>query len=216
MKRIRLLGVRLLWVCVLMFGGMVGCNDSGDDGPDTSDIGDNDLNTVVCLGDSITFGTGIPSSQSYPSQLAGLTGKRVINAGVPGETSGSGAGRAQGLLNRHSPAFMIVLYGANDIIKGMSRAAIAENLRRIVQACKANQTIPILATITPMFGPHAVFNPSVDAANEPIRAMAKEEGVDIVDLNAAMQDPGLFNRDGLHPNAAGAALMAARFQGQVQ
>ncbi len=215
MKRNKLFGVHLVWACILVFGGMVGCNDSGDGGPDTSNIGDNDLNTVVCLGDSITFGIGIPSAQSYPSQLAGLTGKRIINAGVSGETSGGGVGRVQGQLNRHSPAFLIAMYGANDIINGLSATGAAENLRKIVQVCKANQTIPILATVTPMFGARTVFNPTIDSANEQIRAMASEEGVDVVNLNAAMQDEGLF-ADGLHPNAEGAALIAARMQAQVQ
>jgi acyl-CoA thioesterase I len=214
MKRIWYSLAKLWVVLAMVFSGAIGCNDS-DGGPDTSNIGDNDINTVVCIGDSVTFGTGLPSAQSYPAQLAGLTGKRVINSGVPGETSGSGAGRVGGQLGRHNPAFLLIIYGANDIIRGTGIDRLAANVRSMVQQAKANQTIPVVGSITPMFGARSTFNPTIDTANGLLRSVAKEEGVDYVNINSSMQDEGLF-ADGLHPTAAGASIIASKFEGQVQ
>jgi hypothetical protein len=45
---------------------------------------------ILCLGDSLTFGAGVPSEATYPKQLEALLNKNVepryevINAGVPG------------------------------------------------------------------------------------------------------------------------------------
>ena len=214
MKRIWDSLTKLLVVLAMIFSGAIGCNDS-DGGPDTSNIGDNDINTVVCIGDSVTFGSGLPSAQSYPAQLAGLTGKRVINSGVPGETSGGGAGRVGGQLGRHKPAFLLIIYGSNDIIRGVSLEELAGNIRSIVQQAKANQTIPVIGSVTPMFGVRSTFNPTIDAANQLLRTVAKEEGVDFSNFNSSMQDAGLFS-DGLHPTAAGASIIASKFEGQVQ
>ena len=38
---------------------------------------------VLCLGDSVTFGWGVPYAESYPARLAENLGVEVVNAGVP-------------------------------------------------------------------------------------------------------------------------------------
>ena len=43
--------------------------------------------TIVCFGDSLTYGTGAQPGADYPSQLSSMIGKPVINAGVPGDTT---------------------------------------------------------------------------------------------------------------------------------
>ena len=48
---------------------------------------------IVAFGDSLTHGTGASESTAYPAVLASLTGRTVINAGVPGDTTSSGLKR---------------------------------------------------------------------------------------------------------------------------
>ena len=204
------LGIPLLAVAVL-----VGCEDDGGSGSSGGDFGDNDRNVVVAMGDSITAGYGVGAADSYPVQLSAMIGRTVVNTGVNGERSIAASGRVNGVLSRYKPAYLLILYGSNDATNGGDPAATVAGLRSIVLAARANKTVPILGTIPPAFGSHAFSNPGVDALNPFIRQMAQEEGVAVADIHGALNDPALFQDDGLHPNAAGMRRIASAFAGRI-
>ncbi len=175
---------------------------------DGHDFGANDPNTVLCMGDSITAG-GFSGGAPWPARFAGLSGRVAINAGRRGETSESGAGRISSLLSRRKPGFVVIAYGANDAIRGVSLARTEQSLRSMVSRAKANQTIPILVTVLPMTGSRAIYNGRVDAINRRIREIARSEGVKLVNLHGAIRsDPDRYLVDGLHLNERGEELFA--------
>ena len=92
---------------------------------------------ILSFGDSLTFGTGAARGQSYPDQLEKLTGRRVINAGVPGELSAAGAARLPGVLDQHRPDLLVLCHGGNDILRGYASATTQRNLTRMVQTARA-------------------------------------------------------------------------------
>ena len=186
----------------------VGCDDDN-----SHDFGENNPDLYVAFGNSITYGFGLPAADSYPLQLSVMLGKTVINVGAPGETSSGGAARVNGILLRHKPGYLLVLYGANDIIHGENTDVIIANLRTIVRAAQENDTIPIIATLTPTFDLHEFMAGAIEELNELIRELAAEEGIIVADLESVFGNTADYMLDdGLHPNSDGAKLIASTFR----
>lgn len=209
MKKTRMPVVSLVVLALAAFL-IDGCEGDGGGGVG-GDVGDNDPNLILAMGDSITAGYGLAGGQAYPTQLALMIGRTVINAGVNGERAYEGASRAAGLLARYKPGYVLILYGANDATNGAEPAVTVEYLRAIITAAKTNKTIPIIGTVPPAFGSHDFSELAVEGLNPAILAMTASEGVAVANVNGALQDPALYQSDGLHPNVAGAAKVAAAF-----
>lgn len=197
-----------LLVCACLIA--VGCDSGGDgDGSSNQDFGDNDPGRVVALGDSITEGICVPAGAPYPSRLAELSGKDVVNEGLCGERSAGGASRIGGVLNRYKPGYIVILYGANDAIYGMGSEQLINNLRNMCNAAIANKTVPILATCLPMYDSHAFANGTVLSYNPLIRDLGKELGIKVVDMEKEFgTERSFLLPDGLHPSDSGNQLMA--------
>lgn len=88
---------------------------------------------VVAFGDSLTDGVGASKGQSYPEVLAGLTGLKVVNEGVSGETTVEGLQRIPSVLQQHQPKLVILMEGGNDILRNMSKARAKQNLAQMIQ-----------------------------------------------------------------------------------
>jgi acyl-CoA thioesterase-1 len=87
---------------------------------------------VLALGDSITHGTGADAAAAYPAQLAALTGWRVVNGGVPGDTAAQALERLPALLAEHRPALVIVSLGGNDFLRRLAATDTEAALRQVV------------------------------------------------------------------------------------
>lgn len=71
---------------------------------------------VVALGNSCTFGWGIPGGQTYSDRLQDILGNgyEVINAGIPGYTSYQGREFFQKDILKLKPDILLVLFAWND------------------------------------------------------------------------------------------------------
>jgi len=75
--------------------------------------------TIVCLGDSLTFGMRVREAESFPSVLGRLIGKRsdgpcVLNAGITGHTSVQTLERVDRDALVFSPRIVVLWVGTND------------------------------------------------------------------------------------------------------
>lgn len=196
--------------------GIIGCENGG--GGHDYDFGDNNPSIAVATGDSITAGCGLsnPSQEAYPTVLAAMSGKTVYNRGVSGSESGYGVSTVNSNLEQYKPGYLLILYGINDIIRGRNVQSIINNLQTMIRAAKQNKTVPIIATLTPLFGWYKAYQSLTNTLNEQIRWLASSEDVPLADLAASFDfDASYIGSDGLHPNKQGQQLIAATFCDQM-
>jgi acyl-CoA thioesterase-1 len=166
--------------------------------------------TVIFLGDSLTAGLGVPESGAFPAivgrQLAeaGLPVK-VVNAGVSGDTTTGGLERLDWMLAQE-PEVLVVGLGANDGLRGASPARIEANLDRIVERARSRGTKVLLLgmRLPPSYGEYA----ERFAAVYP-RVAARHEVPLVPFLLRGVGGRAALNQaDGIHPTAAGHAILA--------
>lgn len=99
--------------------------------------------TILAFGDSLTVGVGATGENNYPSLLSQMSGIKIINAGVSGETTSQGLMRFAEELDRTSPNLVILIEGGNDILQNQNPSQIKANLRMMIEEAKKRQ-IPIV------------------------------------------------------------------------
>ena len=159
--------------------------------------------TILAFGDSLTYGTGTTPTQSYPATLEALTGRRVINAGVPGEVSADGLKRLPGLLAEHKPDLLILIHGGNDMLRKRNLAAASNNIRAMIEMSRA-KSIPVVMLAVP--NPTLILSPAkfYEALAEDIQVP-----IDVDAISDILQYPG-NKSDAVHPNAKGYRMLAER------
>lgn len=99
---------------------------------------------ILAFGDSITYGIGADSGQSYPASLSRMSGYTVINAGLSGEITRAGLRRLPKALREHRPHLVILCHGANDILRRMPSDETKGNLEAMIKLIKAHGAEVIL------------------------------------------------------------------------
>lgn len=168
---------------------------------------------VTVLGDSITAGLGLPARDALPAQLQAALERRgvramVRGAGVSGDTSGGALARVDFSVAADT-ALCVVALGGNDLLQGADPRNTKANLRRIIDKLKTRQIKVVLAGLRapPLIG--ASYARDFTGL---FPALARETGAvyhpDFVTGVVGVQR--LMQRDGIHPNAAGARVIAER------
>jgi len=158
---------------------------------------------LLAFGDSLTYGTGANEDESYPAQLARLTGRRVVREGVPGEVSEAGLARLPAALDESRPRLLLLCHGGNDFLRRLPREKAAENVRAMVRLARS-RGIEVLLIGTPE--PGFTVTPASFYAD-----IAKEFRIPYEGevLGKILKD-GSLKSDQVHPNAKGYLLMAER------
>ncbi len=158
---------------------------------------------ILAFGDSLTYGTGADDTQSYPAVLAQLAGRRVVNAGVPGEVSGEGLARLSPLLDEHRPQLLILMHGGNDLLRKGSTEELARNLRAMVKAARSRGIAVVLVGVPApglLLSVPDLYATLAEEQRLPYEAEA---------LHTILGDHALKS-DPIHPNAEGYRQLAQR------
>jgi acyl-CoA thioesterase I len=167
--------------------------------------------TLICFGDSITAGYGLPSGQSFPDALerklsrAGYSYK-VNNQGTSGATTKDAVSSLNAVLALH-PDVVIVEFGGNDGLRGLPLDATRRNLDTVLTTL-ANAHIKVLLagiTLPPNYGPDYIQ--SFEAIFRDLAAKHHTAFAPMIYKNLA-HVPGTLQADGIHPTAKGSEIIA--------
>jgi len=164
---------------------------------------------ILAFGDSITYGTGAGEEEGYPAVLERLVGRKVINAGVAGETTAEGLARLPGLLAEARPNLVILCHGGDDMTQGVEATEIIANLRAMVRTIgEANAEVFLIAVPppAPYFQPAAFYNQIARDMKVSIEVTALSNILSRKEMRA----------EGLHPNAEGYADLAEAISKRVK
>lgn len=182
---------------------------------------------VACVGDSVTYGSGIEDrdNNSYPAQLQKMLGEDYLvgNFGKPGATLLSKGHRPYFKQEQFTDAMnfhgdiAIVHLGLNDTDPRnwpnyrdefhRDYSALLDSLR------KSNPKVRILMTLTsPITHAHKRFASSTrvwhEQIQEELKRISEIEGVELIDFHTPLYSRPDLLPDSLHPNAEGAGLIA--------
>ena len=191
----RPLGVALVWLCLL---ALAACSHAP---PPLPHLAQDDV--VLAFGDSLTYGTGVDTAQSYPAVLSQLIHRSVVSAGVPGEETAAGVARLPDELDKTQPKLLLLCLGGNDMLHKLAPATIAANLRSMVQMARQRGiAVVLIGVLEPkLFGGVPAFYAEIaNAANVPYEDEAFKK---VLFDNSKKSDP-------VHPNAAGYRIVAEK------
>lgn len=160
---------------------------------------------VLVYGDSLSAAYGMPRNAGWATLLERRLAEHrppwtVANASVSGETTAGGLARLPALLDRLAPDLVILALGANDGLRGLPAAAMADNLRAMVRLAKGRGARVLLVgmRLPPNYG-----SAYTREFQEAFVRVSKQEVVPLVPflLDGIATEPSWFQADGLHPTA---------------
>ena len=190
----------VIWIISLLF---VACSDRLELPPLASD------DVILAFGDSLTNGMGASAEESYPAVLAELSGRQVINEGIPGEVSAEGLRRLPGVLQEYQPQLLILCHGGNDLLQQLDSARMEANVRGMIRLA-LDQIIPVVLLGVPKPG---LFL----ASAEVYKNIAANTGIIFIeDLVPDILSDKALKSDTVHPNKPGYRMMVETIYKMLQ
>jgi lysophospholipase L1-like esterase len=181
---------------------------------------------VVFIGDSITANW----SSSWGGQQATFAQNNWLDVGVVGLTSSQIAAGFDAYVIDLQPQAVHILAGTNDVYPGWQLSDTANNLQTMVKKAQQHHIAVVIGTIPP-WGPGALpekADPSpqrfqrIDQLNQWIAQFAAQQDIQMVDYHSLLAAANGENYipaltvDGVHPSAAGYAVMTPHTEQALQ
>ncbi len=192
MKIIKLSGIFIISLIVLL-----GCAK-----PEIRNL-DAQGTSIICFGDSLTFGYGANPQEDYPTALGKLVRLSVVNAGVDGDTTFEALKRLEKDVLDKNPRLVIVEFCGNDFLKKISKEDTVKNLSKIIDLVQAKGAMVALVDISA-----GAFMQEYRQAFKQLAAQKK--AIFISELLSKIITNPAMKSDFFHPNARGYQIIAKR------
>jgi acyl-CoA thioesterase-1 len=216
----------------LVFAGAVACGKTDGTGKATTDSGTSTAKStqdstsaatgqtagaraarVVILGTSLTAGLGLDPSDAYPAILQQMADSAklnvsIVNAGLSGETSAGALRRSTWVLDQ--PAAAVVLeVGANDGLRGVNPDSTQANIEALAGVIRGKYPEARIVLVQMEAPPNFGTDYTTRFHNAYSRA-SKNSNIDLIPflLDSVAGVASLNQGDGIHPNKAGAKIVA--------
>ena len=163
---------------------------------------------LVTFGDSITAGVFVDRKDSFPNLIEEVTGIRVINSGVPGNSTAEAVKRIEKDILLYKPNFVTIGFGMNDHYLINSNAHMvslkdySHNMMHLVNLIRDHKAVALLLTLQPViegdqeyyyysrhdcnfYKPYGGANNVISLYNESIYVLAQKAETILVDIYAA-------------------------------
>jgi acyl-CoA thioesterase I len=174
---------------------------------------------ILAFGDSLTAGFGLPADEAFPVRLQARLRQdgyavEVANGGVSGDTSAGGLARLDWAL-ADKPDFVLVEFGANDMLRGIDPKVTYDNLDKMMARIAKSGTRMLLFGMKAPSNWGREYQAAFDAV---FPALAKKYRVPFYPffLDGVAMDAALNQPDGLHPNPRGVAIIVERISPYVE
>lgn len=203
-------------MCVILF--TIACNNSTKS--HQNEINTNSIQsikdsskTIVFFGNSLTAGYGLDPEQAFPAIIQQKIDSlrlnwQIVNAGVSGETTTAGLARIDWILQKPLNIFVLEL-GGNDGLRGIPLEVTEQNLQAMIDKVKAKYPSAPIVLAGMQLPPNLGVKYTKDFATI-YPKLAQKNNVILIPflLEGVGGNPNLNQPDGIHPNAAGAKIVA--------
>lgn len=209
-------------IAVFLFVILMGCTNT-ESGKITEEIPivesvpqeiTNEKKMIIFFGNSLSAGYGVEANESFPAVIQERIDSlnlpyTVVNAGVSGETSATGLSRIDWVLDKQKVDVFVLELGANDGLRGLPPGETKKNLLAIIDRVrKAYPDAEIV--LAGMMVPPSMGEEYSSKYNPIYSEIQKEKKVALIPF--LLENVGgidsLNQSDGIHPNAAGARILA--------
>ncbi|MDP2043828.1 MAG: GDSL-type esterase/lipase family protein [Candidatus Omnitrophota bacterium] len=164
--------------------------------------------SIICFGDSVTFGYGANPGEDYPTALGKMVKLPVINAGVDGDTTFAALERLENDVLVKDPRLVIVEFCGNDFLKKIPKEDTVKNLAKIISRIQDMGAMVALVDISAgMF---------FKEYRQVFKKLAHEKKVIFIPavLSRIITNPAMKS-DFLHPNGRGYKVIASRVHSAI-
>jgi acyl-CoA thioesterase-1 len=169
---------------------------------------------ILVVGDSLSAAYGIPLEQGWVTLLQERLDRldhayRIVNDSISGDTTATARARLPDALASYEPDVVLLELGGNDGLRGLSLAAMADNLAAMITTARdaGAEVLLIGVQLPPNYGPR--YTEKFQAV---YRELAQSHGVALLPslVDGIGTEQELMQADGLHPNAAAQPLIRDR------
>lgn len=185
--------------------------------------------TILCMGDSLTYGFGVPRKEIWTQLVQEQKGCQLINAACNGNTTGGMLAYFPQEVQRHHPDVVFLMGGGNNILLSGSDAAARSDISGLAHLCYKEGIHPVIGI------PFALHPPirrdwgmladvtqaqdTCEAYAEWLRLFCRTFQITFIDFHAELPRKaaeqgvkiGAWYLDGIHLNAQGHQAMAEIF-----